>query len=255
MLSLSELQAGFAAALTDARQLAPALPRFSGPPARTAQRLAIYRGNVYGNLAKALAGAYPVTRKIVGEAFFDAMARKYAREHPSRSGDLNRYGERLAQFVAAFPHTADLPYLPDVARMEWLAHLAYYAADPAPFDVAALSRVSAEEYPTLKFRLAPACALLESKWPLGRIWTVHQDDYGGEFDVDLESGPDRILVHRPRWRAEVRSLAADDFQFLYSLSQGDTLGTALEAGACEPGFDPSAALARWIALGVVAGPV
>lgn len=239
MPSLTELQADFAAALADARDLAAALPLFSGPPARTQTRLAVYRGNVYGNLAKALAGAYPVTRKIVGEEFFDAMAREYARQHPSRSGDLNRYGAELAQFVAAFPHTADLPYLPDVARMEWLAHLAYYAADLAPFDRAA--------------RLVPACALLESDWPLGRIWTIHQDDYAGEFDIDLHSGPDRILVHRPRWRAEVVSLAAGDFRFLYSLSQGETLGTALEAGARAPGFDPSAALARWIGLGVVAG--
>lgn len=255
MPSLPELQTGFATALADARRVAAVLPLFSGPPARTEARLAVYRGNVYGNLTKALAGAYPVTRKIVGDEFFDAMAREYAREHPSCSGDLNRYGERLAEFLAAFPHTADLPYLPDVARMEWLAHLAYYAADPAPFDLAVLSRVTVGEYPTLKFRLTPACALLESRWPLARIWTVHQDDYAGEFDVDFGSGPDRILVHRPRWRAEVLSLTAGDFRFLYSLSQGETLGTALEAGAGDPGFDPSAALARWIGLGVVAGLV
>lgn len=251
MLSLPELQTGFAAALADARHVAAVLPLFSGPPARTQARLAVYRGNVYGNLAKALAGAYPVTRKIGGDEFFDAMARQYAREHPSRSGDLNRYGERLAEFVAAFPDTADLPYLPDVARMEWLAHLAHYAADAAAFDVTALARVTADEYPNLRLRLAPPCALLESRWPLARIWTVHQDDYSGEFDVDLQSGPDSILVHRPRWRAEVLSLAAGDFRFLCSLSQGETLGTALEAGAGESGFDSSAVLARWIGLGVV----
>lgn len=255
MLSLPEIQAGFAAALADARQVAAVLPLFRGPPARTEARLAVYRGNVYGNLAKALAGAYPVTRKIVGEAFFEAMAREYARRHPSRSGDLNRYGAELAQFVAVFPHTTDLVYLPDVARMEWLAHLAYYAADPAPFDLAALRRITETRFPALKFRLAPACAVLESGWPIARIWTVHQDDHRGEFGVDLQSGPERILVHRPRWRAEVVSLAAGDFQFLHSLSQGEKLGSALEAGARDPGFDPSAALARWIGLGVVAGPI
>ena len=252
MLSLPELQTGFAAALADARHVAAVLPLFSGAPARAQARLAVYRGNVYGNLAKALAGAYPVTRKIVGDEFFAAMAREYAREHPSRSGDLNRYGERLAEFVATFPDTADLPYLPDVARMEWLAHLAYYAADPAPFDVAALADIPDERYAGLTARLAPACALLESSWPLERIWAVHQDDYSGEFGADLQSGPHSVLVHRPRWRAEVLSLAAGDFRFLQSLSQGETLGTALEAGAGEPGFDPSDALARWIGLGVVA---
>lgn len=255
MLSLPELQTDFAAALADARRVSAVLPFFGGSPARTESRLAVYRGNVYGNLAKALASAYPVTRRIVGDEFFDAMAREYARAHPSTSGDLNRYGGELAHFVAIFPHTADLPYLPDVARMEWLVHLAYYAADAAPFDVAALARVTAEEYPALRMKLAPACALLESRCPLALIWTVHQDDYAGEFGVDLESGPDLILVHRPRWRAEVLSLAAGDFRFLHSLSQGETLGTALEAGAREPGFDPSDALVRWLRLGVVASLV
>jgi hypothetical protein len=255
MPSLPELQADFAAGLTGARRVGDIMALFRGLPGTIETRLAVYRGNVYGNLAKALAGAYPITCKIVGEEFFDAMAREYARARPSTSGDLNRYGRDLAEFVAAFPHTADLAYLPDVARMEWLAHLAYYAGDPAPFDIAALGRVTENEYPLLRFRLAPACALLESEWPLGRIWTIHQDDYAGAFDIDLDSGPDRILVHRPRWRAEVLSLGAGDLAFLRSLSRGDCLGTALEAGSDEPGFDPSAALARWIGLGVVASRV
>jgi hypothetical protein len=255
MPSLPELQARFAAALADARHAGRIAPFLREPPAQIEARLAVYRGNVYGNLAKALASAYPITRKIVGAEFFEAMAREYARSHPSRSGDLNRYGAHLARFVAAFPHTADLPYLPDVARMEWLAHLAYYARDPAPLEVAALGCVGVDEYASLRFRLAPPCALLESQWPLGRIWEIHQDDYRGAFEIDLGCGPDRILVHRPRWRAEVLSLDAGDFAFLRSVSQGDSLGTALEAGAREPGFDPSAALARWIGAGVVASRV
>lgn len=255
MPSLPELQAGFAAAIADARHAGGIASFFREPPPHLEARLAVYRGNVCGNWAKALANAYPITRKIVGAEFFEAMAREYARSHPSASGDLNRYGAHLARFVGAFPHTADLPYLPDVARMEWLSHLAWYARDPEPLDIAALGSVAESEYPSLRFRLAPACALLESEWPLGRIWEIHQDDYCGAFQIDLHSGPDRILVHRPCWRAEVLSLDAGDFAFLRSLSQGGCLGTALEAGAREPGFDPSAALGRWIGAGVVASRI
>jgi hypothetical protein len=255
MPSLPELQACFAAAIADARHAGGIAPFFRESPPHFEARLAVYRGNVYGNWAKALASTYPITRKIVGAEFFDAMAREYARSHPSASGDLNRYGAHLVRFVAAFPHTVDLAYLPDVARMEWLAHLAYSARDPEPLDIAALGSVAENEYPSLRFGLAPACALLESEWPLGRIWEIHQDDYRGAFEIDLHSGPDRILIHRPRWRAEARSLDAGDFAFLRALLQGDSLGTALEAGAREPGFDPSAALGRWIGLGVVASRV
>jgi hypothetical protein len=92
---------------------------------------------------------------------------------------------------------------------------------------------------------------MESRWPLGRIWTVHQDDYEGMFDIDLGSGPDRILIHRPRWRAEVVSLARGDFAFLSAASRNETLGEALEAGATDDKFDSSTTLARWIDAAVV----
>lgn len=230
MPSLFEAQARFAGALLGS----------AGPPG-----LAVYRGNAFGNWAQALESAYPIVRKIVGEEFFAALAREYAREHPSASGDLNEYGAQLGEFVAAFPHTQDLPYLPDVARMEWLAHRAYYAADAEPFSLEAVSESS-------RLALTPPCALLASEWPLARIWTVHQGDYEGEIAVDLTAGPDRVLVHRPRWRAQVRALAPGDYRFLDRAWQGTALGEALEAAVAEdPGFDPSLALAGWVDAGVI----
>jgi hypothetical protein len=238
--SLREFQADLARALR-----APA-------SAGDAAGLAVYRANVEGNLAGALAGAYPVVRKIVGDGFFAQLRRAYGARQPSSSGDLNRYGSRLASFLSDYAEVADLPYLADVARMEWVAHLAYYAQDPADFDLRALALLAPERYASLRPRLAPACALLTSRWPLGRIWAVHQEDYQGEFDIDLGSGPDRILVHRPRWRASVSSLGAGDFHFLEAVGRQAELGAAFDAGlAADPAFDPSNALVRWIHARVI----
>lgn len=249
---LLELQRSFGAALADAAGAGGAVPLFRDPPALALERLSVYRGNVYGNYAKALAGAYPIVRAIVGEEFFEGLAREYGRAHPSVSGDLNEYGSALAEFVATFRHTQDLPYLPDVARMEWLAHRAYYAADVRPFELARLAVIAAEDYPALRPVLAPACALLESRWPLARIWEVHQNDWRGGIDVDLDSGPERILVHRPRWRARVESLSRGDFRFLAGAMAGLALGPALEAAlADDPEVEPGAALARWVGAGVI----
>lgn len=207
--------------------------------------MAAYRGNVFGNWGEALAGAYPIVRKIVGEEFFAGLAHAYARAHLSRSGDLNEYGERLADFVAGFRHTLDLPYLPDVARMEWLAHRASYAQDAAPFGLHGLDGSSV-------LRLTPPSALFVSRWPLGRIWTVHQDDYEGGIDVDLRAGPDRILVHRSALRAQVRALAPGDYRFLEAIRRRQTLQVGLEAAAAEDSaFDASLALARWVDAGVI----
>jgi hypothetical protein len=210
--------------------------------AGSAAGMAVYRGNAYGNWHGALAGAYPVARRIVGAAFFEVLARDYARARPSASGDLNEYGDALAGFLEQYRGTRDLPYLPEVARLEWLAHRAYFAADPARFD---LSR------PT-EVRLAPACALMRSAWPVASIWLAHQGSGRPEL-VDLSAGPERALVHRPDWRVEVTALRPGDFAFLECLQAGETLGVALEAAVAEDAaFEPRRALATWVHAGVLA---
>lgn len=237
MPSLLELQEDFAAALLHG--------------ARGDARLAIYRGNWLANASNALACAYPIVRKIVGAEFFDALAREYVRAQPSTCGDLHAYGATLPAFLATFAHVQDLPYLPDVARMEWLAHRAYYAADPAHFDLPAVDPSSAA---SLRATLAPGCALLASDWALARIWTVHQDDYAGRIDIDPGATADRILVHRPGWRVHVRSLSPGDWTFLEAAAGGAELGEMLEsASRVDSGFNPEMALARWVDAGVIVG--
>ena len=239
MRSLPEIQRAFAADLLD----------------RSAERswgMRAYRSNVFGNWAGALAGAYPIVRKIVGAEFFDAMAREYARAHPSVSGDLNEYGARLPGFVAGFEHTRDLPYLPDVARMEWLAHLAYYAADAKPPDFSVLGATPPGAHSLLRIELGPCCAMLRSDWPLARLWEVHQDDYRGAVQVDFAPGPYHILVLRRCWKAEVHAVALGEYRFLAGAEHGGTLGELIDAALeVDPVFDPAAALRRWIEAGAL----
>jgi len=230
------LQQAFGAALESLDGARRNASLFRGAPERVLARLAVYRGNVVGATGKALAGAYPIVGKIVGEEFFDAVAREYLRRHPSASGDLNEYGAAFADFLAVFPHTQDLPYLPDVARVEWLAHRAYFAADAAPLDF--------ERLASTRFALAPACALMRSAWPVARIWQIHQNDFTGEFSVDLNTGAENVLVYRPRFRVLVRALSDAHYRFLDALAGGTPL-------ASEPEFDVAHALVDWVNDGVL----
>jgi len=227
MPSLLDAQRRFAAAL--------------GDPSAGPARMEVYRGNVRGNRRSALAGAYPVLRLIVGAAYFDVLADDYGAAHPSASGDLHEYGDSLARYLDTYDDVRDLPYLPDVARLEWLVHCAYFAADPLPFDFARLSEA----------RLAPACALLAAEWPAARIWQEHQPG-GDPAAVDLAAGPQLALVHRPGWRVEVRALRPGDYRFLGRLKAGTSLGEALAAAVMvDPAFVPQAALAAWVQAGVI----
>ena len=129
-------QAGFAEAL-----LAPALPCPPGLQAWNgsdpARRLAVYRNNVMVSLIDALATSFPVAQELVGEDFFRAMAAEFVRRQPPRSRVLARYGDRLPDFIADFEPARSVPYLADLARLEFARIQAYHAADAEALSPAA----------------------------------------------------------------------------------------------------------------------
>jgi uncharacterized protein len=242
------LQANFADALSDRKPVPAALAQFAGDGKTVAGRIALYRGNVLAARSKALQAAYPVIAKIVGEEFFGGLARAYMQAHPSTSGDLNGFGAELSRFIAGFKPADDLPYLADVARLEWALHTAHYAADRDAFDLAAFAAIPADRHAALRFVFHPAAAFLQSDYPLARIWEVHQDEYAGEFSVDFDAGPCYAVVQRPQWKAEARGIDAAGFAFLHELARGETLGAAVEAAfSLKPDFDLGDALQDAIA--------
>ena len=252
MPELMNVQQRFGAALADPARADDAAQLIAGDAERARRRIGIYRGNMVANATTALAAAYPIIGKLVGGEFFDGLARAYCRSHPSLSGDLNECGAQFAEFLAAFPHAQSLPYLCDVARLEWLAHRAHYAADHAPLDTGRLGQIAESAYPALKLKLHPAVSTLESPYPIYRIWEVHQDDYGGEIAVDLDSGPQRVIVYRPGLRATVAPLARGELAFLAAIEQGRRLGAALDSTlATDAEFNLDASLQRWIATNIV----
>jgi len=118
MAELKLLQEFFSAAMSarDDR----ALPLIAGGEAEARKRLAIYRANIAANATGALAAIYPIVRTLVGAEFFAGLTQAYCAAHPSASGDLNELGAHLADFLPMFAPAQSLPYLPDVARLEWL---------------------------------------------------------------------------------------------------------------------------------------
>ena len=53
-----------------------------------AEHVLIYRRAILGTLVRALGAIHPICKKLVGDEFFDAMSRVYARQTPSETPDL-----------------------------------------------------------------------------------------------------------------------------------------------------------------------
>ena len=140
-----------------------------------------------------------------------------------------------------------MPYLPDVARLEWLAHRAYYAEDATGFDVVQLASVPAERHAELVFTAHGACALLASDYPLAAIWEAHRPHHPEPLPVAFTPGPHHALVFRPELEVQVCALDADEYVFLDALFSGSNLGSALERALEQrAAFDLGAALGNAI---------
>jgi hypothetical protein len=246
MRSLRELQAEFARALVTGVS-GRAMPGIRADGLSPMQRLGFYRTNVFGNYLEGLRATYRCVENLVGTGCFAHHAERFIRETPSRSGDLNRYGGEFPDFLAQDPITEQLPYLPDVARLEWLLEEVFYEADHAALDLEHLARVPPERYADLRFALHPACRLLRSAYPVRRIWQVSQPGYQGDQAVVLDGG-DHLLLRREGFDPVVESVTAAEFALLRALGGAESLGTACAAAQSElPELDVSICLQRRVA--------
>lgn len=238
MLALRELQSGFRAALLhgNADAILPAVRATGVSPSR---RVAVYRNNLMHNYCEALRAVYPVVERLVGDAFFAAAARKYIVTHASRSGDLHDYGGEFGVFLDGFEPASALRYLGDVARLEWLWHECFHAAEHSPLPLDRLAGVATDSLDALRMHLHPACRLLASPYPVGKIWAVNQPDWFAPAEVDLASDDAaRLLLRRDGFAVVIESLGAGEFGLLRALSRGEPLlGACEQALAAEPDFD------------------
>ncbi len=252
MSRLRELQLGFAAAVLDgdANDFARHI-RAAGLTG--ARRLQVYRNNSRLSLTGALEAVYPIVRRLVGEGFFRYAADRYIARHPSRSGDLHEFGEFFAVFLEAFAPTAPLVYLPDVARLEWAYHQVFHAASHPPLDLAKLAQIPADRQGELHFRLHPAARLLESAFPILRIWQVNQADYAGDPTVDLDDGGIKLLViRRESLDIEFQALEDGEFSLLHALAGDDDFAMACErALAAQPTLDLPACFRQHVLRGAL----
>lgn len=191
--------------------------------------LAIYRGSVLGIHSTALSEIYPVCKRLVGTRFFEAMCRRYIPQHPASSPNLQDYGESLAGFVTEFEPARELPYLGDVARLEWAWHRVFHAADETSFDISAIDRLTETQRSQLLFELPISSRLLLSAYPIHRIWEFNQAGYKGDASVDLQAGGVKLFVWRHGYSVHIDILEDDQWTLLGALARGIPLGGLAQA--------------------------
>lgn len=169
MQELRQLQQDFAKEFVTPNEKSAFVGRIQSSENLTAeQRFNIYCNSISEGITHALSTTFPVCNKLVGEEFFGGLCRYFIKHFPSHSPNLNDYGEDFAQFIENFEHTQSVPYMSDVARLEWAWHKVYLSIK--------------DNY------------LISSSYPIHKIWEVNQDDYEGDMYVNLDEGKVKLVV-------------------------------------------------------------
>jgi hypothetical protein len=241
-LPLREVQAVMRGALLDG-EMSALVPLIEARVLAQAQ-IAIYRNNVFASLTEVLRGTFPAICRLVDDRFFAYAAHEFIRRRPPQRPCLAEYGAEFADFLAGFPPCGELPYIADVARLEWLLSAATTAGDAPSLAPAALAGIAPEQTPRLMLRFDPSLGFLASPWPIDRIWEANRPGGDNDMAIELAAGGVHLEIRRRDGAVVFQSLDRATFAFRQALGEGETLETASDrALAVNSGFNLAAAFA------------
>lgn len=224
--TLMQFQDGFARALFDTTTTTPARADIAALTAQPA--FAVYRNTVMKGCIDALQANYPAINRLVGEEWLRAAATLYARANLPEQPMLLQYGAGFAKFLAKFEHAAELPYLPDVARLDRFWTEAHAAPDAPALDSAAVTDLAASNFFRASLQPHPA-----ARWawfdeaPIYTIWSRNRKD--APVDTEIDWKPEGALLTRPHDAVQWVALDQAGCTFLDTCAAGGTLAAAAQA--------------------------
>jgi hypothetical protein len=209
------------------------------------ERLEIYNRQYWFRVLDGFADDFPGLRAILGDRRFDAVAKAYLTECPSRSFSMRDLGSRLEWWLRKHPkHAAGRLHLAlDMVRLEW--------AEIEAFDSASLPPITAESLASaipaqLQLRFQPYIRLLDLRYPVDDLLLAIKHD--AETNVAsnamrerqkrkkvsvvarLKPKPVYLVIHRLDNTVYFRRLEREEFAILDALRKGRTLERAIVAG-------------------------
>lgn len=209
-----------------------------------------YQANGHALAERALQSAYPVVAQMLGAQSFADLARALWHAHPPAYGDVAQWGGDLADFIAQSEQLRDEPFVPDVARAEWLLHRSSTVHDQDA-DLASLALLTTEDPATLGLLLSPGTGCIRSAWPIASIWLAHVESVPSFAEVSTQlrqRAAQDAVVWRHGLRPRLRLALPGEPALLSTLQAGTALQPAL-AQADELDFP------QWLPLAVQTGLV
>lgn len=260
MQSLVDLQRWLASLILEPERL-EGEPREAVEPValddveRARARIAAYVGGYPARLVEALEESFPAVATILGRDAFRALADRYRPAVPAGVYSLGDVASGLPDFIRDDELRQRLPFLGDLAALEWAWIRAFHAFEIDAFDPASAVGWGIEDWERVRLTFQPAVAVVQSSWPIRDLWALRDTAREQRLEVDLalEGRPQSVLVHREGFSVCCDLVSPARAGLLAALLGGATLGEAIEwlaETSTEP-LDVTTWFAEWTTRGLV----
>lgn len=226
MPELQSWHQAFASGLTDEDPAAPAA-LFDGTPDRVAAGWMVYRNNVAHSLTEVLRDTFPTVEALTGPDFFRQASRAYQEQVLPASAMVWQYGRGFADFLDHSPETGSLPWLGDVARLEFSRWQSYHGPGEDAVTPEHLQSIPPEDFSEARFKLKASLRLARSAYPAVSIWLAHQEDEPDFSAINLDVG-EWGMTYRQDGHVYTRKIEPSLAQFLVALQEGEVLASATQ---------------------------
>ncbi|RUA05343.1 MAG: hypothetical protein DSY43_04835 [Gammaproteobacteria bacterium] len=141
----------------------------------------IYHNQYFLSLTEALGKTYSCVKRLVGEDFFNQIAKEFILVNPSKTGNIIDYGDNFADFIQSSPQCKTVPYLADVAKFERCYDRCYFLG---------------------------IVFFMHSVYPITKIWQLNENSE----QLDLNSGEEYLKIYRQDGEVLVEKLTQQQYK-------------------------------------------
>lgn len=188
------------------------------------QAFEIYNDLYFSKLSSTLSKTYETVAWAIGPDLFQEQCIRYIDTHPQVSFRLSEYGEHFYAQLDAVAKKLNRPYLPDLARLEFLIKEVRHTGSSisiGPEEFQAMLNAN-----NFKVSFIEGMRVLQSMYSVANLWHQRKDSSAVIGEVSWNK-PQSLLIYKKNGNIQVQEIDPTHAEVILNLQQGKTISEAL----------------------------
>jgi len=224
------------------------------PNASRNERLSVYAEAYFSRLLEVLENDFATTRRALGDEF-PRVCGAYLELHPSRSPNIENIGARFPTFLRTYSGTSEVPYIHDIADLEWGKIEAFYAPDSEKINLDSLRETPESAWPEATFETDPSVRLMSFDYPIDLLCEIEDDGKFESARKALKKERIFVLIQKQNDWPVVKRVEENQYLVLSSIREGRNLSDILSrlSGLSEVNESTSSEVMAWFSQWIQSG--